>query len=68
MTLDFIEKRIKEQDDYVLDLWFSHIHGEIDFDRYDLLVRSAKSQLEYFEREKQKLIANDTRGNFQNES
>jgi hypothetical protein len=59
MTLEFINKRIAEQEDYLLDLWFSHIHGEIDLDRYELLYKSASSQLEYFEIEKQKLLGNE---------
>ncbi len=59
MTLEFIEKRIKEQDDYLSNIPKLVHERHIDYSRGYALWRSAKSQLEYFESEKQKLIANE---------
>jgi hypothetical protein len=53
MTIDLINKRIKEQEDHLLDLWFRHMYSEIDFDRYILIYNSATTQLKYFEQKKE---------------
>lgn len=52
MTLDFINKRIKEQNIYISDIGISNFLGEIDDKRYIYLLESAKSQLDYFEQKK----------------
>lgn len=58
MTLDFIEKRIKEQVSEISNINFRLYLKMVTQERFSELQRSAKSQLEYFESEKQKLIAN----------
>lgn len=58
MTLDFIEKRIKEQVSELSNINFRLYLKMVTQERFSELQRSAKSQLEYFESEKQKLIAN----------
>lgn len=59
MTLDFIEKRIKEQQTEIQKLRVWSLRCIISEDRYVILKESALCQLEYFESEKRKLIANE---------
>jgi len=48
MEIEFIKKRIKEQEDEIEDIHMRYIHGMIDYDRRDEILPSAKSQLQYF--------------------
>lgn len=59
MTLEFIEKRIKEQCEYNAKLWVGFLRGIISNERYLILKESSYSQYYYFIEEKQKLIANE---------
>lgn len=59
MTLEFIEKRIKEQQTEIQKLRVWYLRCIISEDRYVILKESALCQLEYFESEKRKLIANE---------
>lgn len=63
MTLDFIEKRIKEQQTEIQKLRVWCLRNIISEERYTLIKESALSQLEYFESEKQKLIATSNKTN-----
>lgn len=52
MTLDFINKRIKEQKDYLQDIFLAWIKDSYTEERYMELYDSAKAQLDYFEQKK----------------
>lgn len=52
MTLDFINKRIKEQEEYLDKLFHRWVDGEISEERFGEIHQSAKSQLDYFEQKK----------------
>lgn len=56
MTLDFINKRIKEQEEHLHEIVLRYSDEEFDFLRYDELWNSAKSQLDYFEQKKKEIV------------
>jgi len=56
MTLEFINKRIAEQDEYIRQQWKVCLKGDISLDRYAIIASSACAQWEYLTGEKQKLL------------
>lgn len=51
MTKEFILKRIKEQDDYILSMKSKYHTGKISFERAKLLLQSASQIRKYLKEE-----------------
>lgn len=56
MKLDFLDLRIEQQKDQIDKLLIRFVTKQIDSERYLLLLKSARSQLKYFEQERDNYI------------